>query len=150
MAIVHEKRFLPFPPDFLFNLVSDVEKYPQFLPWCRNVRITKHLADSFIADMIVGFKSIRQGFTSRVFSGSKQEFVRVELVKGPFNHLDTLWKFQAETEDEVKGTLVDFKVDFAIKSRVLAVVLEPLFAEAQRRIVAAFEKRAYELHEAAA
>jgi len=134
-----EKRFLPHSPDQLFDLVADVEDYPNFLPWCVGLRVKSREKNILRADMIVGFKVLREQFTSKVTLTPKQQ-IDVEYLDGPFSYLQNCWKF-SEKDD---GCEIDFFIDFEFRSRLLRKIMEPLFYEAVRRMVSAFEKRAAE------
>ena len=134
-----EKRFLPHSPDQLFDLVADVEDYPNFLPWCVGLRVKSREKNILRADMIVGFKVLREQFTSKVTLTPKQQ-IDVEYLDGPFSYLQNCWKF-SEKDD---GCEIDFFIDFEFRSRLLRKIMEPLFYEAVRHMVSAFEKRAAE------
>jgi coenzyme Q-binding protein COQ10 len=136
-----EERFLPYPPDKLFDLVADVERYPEFLPWCIGCRIRRREGAEIYADLIVGFKMIREQFTSKVTLRPPGR-VDVEYQKGPFKYLNNHWKFIPRDG----GCLIDFYIDFEFRSVVLRKILEPLFNEAVRRMVSAFETRARALY----
>jgi coenzyme Q-binding protein COQ10 len=137
MPTHHETRFLPHTADQLFDLVSDVEDYPNFLPWCVALRVTSHEDNVIRADMVVGFKMIREKFTSKVTLTPKER-IDVEYLDGPFRYLENRWLF-IEKEG---GCEIDFFIDFEFRSRLLQKIMEPLFHEAVRRMVRAFEKRA--------
>lgn len=139
MPTHQETRFLPQTPDQLFDLVSDVGDYPNFLPWCVALRVTSHENDVIRADMVVGFKMLREKFTSRVTLTPKER-IDVEYLDGPFRYLENRWLF-VEKEG---GCEIDFFIDFEFRSRLLQKIMEPLFHEAVRRMVRAFEKRAAE------
>ncbi|RZO36187.1 MAG: type II toxin-antitoxin system RatA family toxin [Rhodospirillaceae bacterium] len=132
-----ERRFLPHTADQLYDLVSDVEDYPDFLPWCVGLRVTGRDKNVIRADMIVGFKMLREKFTSRVTLTPKER-IDVEYLDGPFSYLENRWLF-IEKEG---GCEIDFFIDFEFRSRLLRKVMEPLFHEAVRRMVRAFETRA--------
>ena len=132
-----ERRFLPHTADQLYDLVSDVENYPDFLPWCVGLRVTGRDENVIRADMIVGFKMLREKFTSRV-TLTPNERIDVEYLDGPFRYLENRWLF-IEKEG---GCEIDFFIDFEFRSRLLRKVMEPLFHEAVRRMVRAFETRA--------
>ncbi|MEO1090972.1 MAG: type II toxin-antitoxin system RatA family toxin [Pseudomonadota bacterium] len=138
-----EKRHLPYTPAQLYDLVAGVEKYPEFLPWCKAARITKREGNLFYADLIIAFKVYRERFTSKVTLHPQTQEVDVEYIDGPFRYLNNHWAFR-EAEDG--GCLVDFYVDFELKSRVLQKLIGLLFNEAVRRMVAAFEARAIALY----
>lgn len=139
MPTHHETRFLPQTADQLFDLVSDVEDYPNFLPWCVALRVTGNQDNIIRADMVVGFKMIREKFTSKVTLTPKER-IDVEYLDGPFRYLENRWLF-IEKEG---GCEIDFFIDFEFRSRLLQKIMEPLFHEAVRRMVRAFEKRAAE------
>ena len=132
-----EQRVFPFAPEQIFDLVADVARYPEFLPWCVASRINRRDGDVFEADVLIGFKMIREKFTSRV-TLSRPSHIEVEYTDGPFKYLTNRWKFMSAQG----GCLVDFHIDFEFRSRLLQRVLEPLFTEAVRRMVSAFETRA--------
>lgn len=136
-----EERYLPYPPDKLFALVADVERYPEFLPWCVGCRVRRREGAVIYADLMVGFKMIREQFTSKV-TLTPSERIDVEYQKGPFKYLNNHWKFIPSDG----GTRIDFYIDFEFHSVVLRRLLEPLFNEAVRRMVSAFEHRARALY----
>jgi coenzyme Q-binding protein COQ10 len=137
-----ERRFLPYRPEQLFDLVADVERYPEFLPWCVAVRIRERDDDVLVADLVIGFKMVRERFTSRV-TLSYPERIDVEYTHGPLRHLNNHWVF----EPVPNGCVIDFYVDFEFRSRVLQKLIGALFNEAVKRMVAAFETRAHQLYE---
>ena len=139
MPTHHETRFLPQTAEQLFDLVSDVDDYPNFLPWCVALRVTSRDDNEIRADMVVGFKMLREKFTSRVTLTPKER-IDVEYLDGPFRYLENRWLFI----DKDGGCEIDFFIDFEIRSRLLRKIMEPLFHEAVRRMVRAFEKRATE------
>jgi len=121
----------------MFDLVADIESYPEFLPWCVGARINRREGAVVYADVMVGFKVVREKFTSRV-TLSRPDRIEVEYLDGPFRYLKNRWVFR-ETED---GCVIDFFIDFEFRSAVLRRLMQPLFHEAVRRMVAAFEARA--------
>jgi len=137
-----EKRAVPFSPQQLFDLVADVQRYPEFLPWCVGARIRKREGNLVIADLIIGYKMIRERFTSRVTLSPEKNRIDVEYADGPFKYLNNHWVF----EEHEGGCMIDFYVDFEFKSRMLQKIIEVFFNEAVRRMVTAFESRAYELY----
>ena len=139
MPTHHETRFLPQTAEQLFDLVSDVDDYPNFLPWCVALRVTSRNDNEILADMVVGFKMLREKFTSRVTLTPKER-IDVEYLDGPFRYLENRWLFI----DKDGGCEIDFFIDFEFRSRLLRKIMEPLFHEAVRRMVRAFEKRATE------
>jgi coenzyme Q-binding protein COQ10 len=139
-----EKKHLPYTPDQLFDLVLDVEKYPQFLPWCIACRITRREGgDTFYADLVIGYKFFREKFTSRVVTDRAAKTIQVEYLDGPLKNLANRWAFV----DQGDGTtLVDFYVDFEFHNPIFQALMGLFFTEAVRRMVAAFETRAGKLY----
>ena len=137
-----EKRVLACSPRQLFDLVADIEGYPEFLPWCVAARIRKREGNLVVADLVIGFKMFRERFTSRVRLDPEASRIDVAYEEGPFKYLNNHWVF----EDHPQGCAVDFYVDFEFHSRLLQKLIEPLFSEAVRRMVAAFETRARALY----
>lgn len=136
-----EKRVLRYTPEQMFNLVADVRRYPEFLPWCVGARIVSQTETELVADLTIGFKMFRETFRSRV-ALERPHAVRVRYENGPFRYLNNNWTF---TPVEA-GTEVDFFVDFEFKSRLLQAVIGTVFNEAVRLMVRAFERRAMALY----
>ena len=132
-----EARFLPYTPEQIFDLVADIERYPEFLPWCVAARITQRENEVLTADMIVGFTAIREKFSSKV-TLKRPDRIDVKYIKGPFKYLKNSWIFIAKDQ----GCVIEFDIAFEVRSRLLRRILEPLFGEAVRRMVAAFDRRA--------
>lgn len=137
-----EQRVLPYTPEQLFALVADVERYPEFLPWCVGARVRERTPSLVVADLIIGFRMIRERFTSRVTLDPPHR-IDVAYTDGPFRYLNNHWIFERVPE----GCRIDFFVDFEFKSRLLQKLIEVLFSEAVRRMVAAFEARARDLYD---
>ena len=124
---------------------ADVERYPEFLPWCLAARIRERRPDLILVDMIIGFRMFRERFTSRAELDPPSR-IDVTYAEGPFRRLNNHWVF----ERVQGGCRIDFYVDFEFKSRLMQKVIEVLFGEAVRRMVGAFEKRAHDLYGAPA
>ena len=88
-----ERRVLPYTPEQLYTLVAEVEHYPQFLPWCVAARIRERREGMIVADLVIGFKMIRERFTSRVTLDTTQRHILVEYIDGPFRKLENNWRF---------------------------------------------------------
>lgn len=150
-----EQRVLPYAPQKLFDLVADVERYPEFLPWCLGARIRTREPALLIADLIIGFKMVRERFTSRVALDHAGMRIDVTYTDGPFKYLNNHWIF-LPVEGEAQGggsgeaCLIDFYVDFEFRSVLLQKMMSVLFNEAVRRMVGAFETRAHALYGGAA
>jgi coenzyme Q-binding protein COQ10 len=137
-----ERRLLPYTAEQLFDLVADVERYPEFLPWCIGARIRERRANVIVADLLIGFKMVRERFTSRVVLDRPRR-IDVSYSEGPFRYLNNHWIFAPQPEG---GCVIDFYVDFEFRSRMLQKIIEVLFNEAVKRMVGAFEARARQLY----
>jgi coenzyme Q-binding protein COQ10 len=137
-----EQRNLPYTPDQMFDLVADVKRYQEFLPWVAATRVRSDSETETIADLVVGFKAIKETFTSRVVKHRPTEVI-VDYIEGPLKYLHNSWKF---APDGKGGTDIDFCVDFAFKSRIFEALAGQMFDRALRRMIAAFEARAHELY----
>lgn len=136
-----EKKILPYSQDQLFDMVADVRRYPEFLPWCVGARIISRTDSELIADLTIGFKMFRETFRSQV-TLERPGHVHVRYLTGPFRYLNNHWRFNPVAN----GTEVDFFVDFEFKSRLLQAVIGTVFNEAVRLMVRAFERRALVLY----
>jgi len=137
-----EQRLVRHAPEQLFDLVADVRRYPEFLPWCLAARIRERSDTILVADLIIGFQMFKEQFTSHVTMDRDQLKIEVKYAEGPFKYLTNSWKFI----DHPDGCMIDFYVDFEFRSRLLQTVIESLFTEAVRRMVRAFEARADQLY----
>ena len=126
----------------MFELVSDVERYPEFLPWCLATRITKYEHTFLEADMVVGFRMVREKFGSRVEFDRNNFIIDVKYTHGPFKYLTNRWKF-LDHREECK---IDFLVDFEFRSKLLDKLIGALFTDAVTKMVLAFENRARQLY----
>ena len=136
-----ERQIVPHRPDQLFDLVADVAKYPQFLPWCVGARVRSRTDNELLADLTIGFGPFRESFTSRV-TLERPGRIRVRYENGPFRYLNNQWDFLPHE----RGTEVDFFVDFEFRSRILQAAIGVVFNEAVRRMVGAFRKRAQDVY----
>lgn len=148
MPVHTEIRHFPYSPRQLFDLVADVKNYPEFLPWCRAARVLEHGNGYFTAELVISFKHITEQYTSRVHLTPPERdhspaAIRVELVSGPFDHLDNRWTFEPAEDG---GTTLHFHLDFAFKTRWLDKLIGGFFARATEKMVAAFSKRADALY----
>ncbi|MES1983614.1 MAG: type II toxin-antitoxin system RatA family toxin [Pseudomonadota bacterium] len=137
-----ETRHLPYTPEQMFDLVADVQRYEEFLPWVSAIRVRSNSETEMIADMVVGFKGLRETFTSKVVKKHPQE-VRVDYLDGPLKHLHNLWHFRSDGQG---GVLVDFEVEFAFKNRIFEALAGQVFDGALRKMIGAFETRAAALY----
>lgn len=136
-----ETRRMPYTAEQMFDLVADVRRYPEFLPWVSAMRVRKDGPEETLADMIVGFKGLRETFTSRVAKVRPSE-IHVDYIEGPLKYLRNDWRFRPDGD----GCLVDFAVDFQFKNRVFEMLAGQVFGMALRRMIGAFEDRAKALY----
>lgn len=138
------KRRVKHSATEMFDLVADVEKYPQFVPLCQALRVKQRETrddgtEVILADMTVSFKLVREVFTSRVTLDRANLKILVEYVQGPFSHLQNRWSFEPQGEH---ASDVGFFIAYEFKSRMLAMLMGAMFDAAFQRFAAAFEKRA--------
>ena len=142
-----ETKFLPYSPDRLYDMVADIERYPEFIPWCQALRVRQRNVvegqEIVDADMVVSFKVFRERFGSRVTLSPNEKNIEVEYLDGPFKYLKNTWGF----EPVENGSNVHFFVDFEFKNVILQSTVGLVFGEAMQRIVGAFEHRAKELYD---
>ncbi|WP_375381988.1 type II toxin-antitoxin system RatA family toxin [uncultured Sphingomonas sp.] len=139
-----ETRNLPYSPEQMFDLVADVRRYPEFLPWVTAARIRSDDPGAMVADMVVGFKGLRESFTSKV-EKHRPDRIHVDYVDGPLKFLRNEWHFVARDDG---GCRIDFVVAFAFKNRVFEAIAGQVFGTALRRMIGAFEDRAKVLYDA--
>ncbi|MDA1071154.1 MAG: type II toxin-antitoxin system RatA family toxin [Proteobacteria bacterium] len=142
MPVHREERHLPWSREQMFDLVADVARYPEFLPWCTASRIRKREGDVFWADLVIGFKMFRERFTSRV-ELARPERLDVSYTEGPFKRMHNTWLFRAEPDG---SCTIEFDIDFEFRNVILQKAIGMLFHEAVRRMVGAFEARARGLY----
>jgi coenzyme Q-binding protein COQ10 len=137
-----ESRILPYTSAQLFDLVMDIERYPEFLPWCIGARINSRSKNDLEADVLIGYKMFREKFSSRVHFTRPTE-VEVEYLKGPMRHLHNKWTFEDVRPGQCR---VDFYVDFSLKTKLLENFVDQFFQKALMRMINAFEARAMEVY----
>ncbi|MEM1387396.1 MAG: type II toxin-antitoxin system RatA family toxin [Pseudomonadota bacterium] len=141
-----ESRILPYSPQQMFDLVADVGRYPEFLPWCAAARVRRldetPYGQVMEADLVVSFRVFRERFGSRVELRGEEDKIVTEYIDGPFRYLRSVWEFRPADE----GCEVAFQVDFEFKNMILQRAIGLVFNQAMQRIVRAFEARAKALH----
>jgi len=137
-----ETRRLPYTPEQMFDLVADVGRYGEFLPWVAAVRVKSDSEAEMVADLVVGFKALKERFTSRV-TKDRPRMIHVDYLDGPLKYLKNDWTFEPDGEG---GCLVGFNVDFEFKSRIFEMIAGQMFGTAIRKMVGAFEARAAKLY----
>jgi len=138
-----EQRVVPYSADQMFDLVADVERYPQFLPWCVGSRITGQTDDQIEAEVAVGFKMFRERFRSRVTLLRDEHRINVEYLGGPMKYLSNSWRFEVLDDDRC---CIHFFIEFEFRSKLMQRVAKALFHELVYHMVAAFERRARKLY----
>jgi coenzyme Q-binding protein COQ10 len=150
-----EKRFLPYAPAQLFELVAAVDRYPEFLPWCLAARMRPAGSlpgtprkSLLVADLVIGFRMMHARYTSRITLQTPRR-IDVTCIEGPFRYLDNHWTFEPATPSAGRpggGTMLTFQIAFAFRSSLLQSFMGAMFDEAVSRMVAAFEDRAKQLY----
>ena len=141
MPGARETRILPYSAEQMFDLVADVGSYSEFLPWVVATRVRSNSDTEMVADMLVGFKAIREKFTSKVVK-NRPERLNVRYIDGPLKDLDNSWAFRPHED----GCAVDFCVEFSFRNRVFERLAGQYFDRALRRMIEAFEQRAHDLY----
>jgi coenzyme Q-binding protein COQ10 len=145
LPLFRDERRVRHRADEMFDLVADVERYPEFVPLCKALKIRGRKPEeggreTLVADMTVGYKLIRETFTSRVTLDKPHLKVLVRYVDGPFSRLENVWTFKDETEGQ--GSRVGFFIDYEFRSRTLGALMGAMFDAAFRKFAGAFERRA--------
>jgi coenzyme Q-binding protein COQ10 len=138
----HERKTLSHSAAQMYDLVADVRSYPTFLPWVSAIRVRADNDTETLADMIVGFKSLKETFSSRVIKVPQNSIV-VDYLDGPMKHLHNQWLFEAVPSG---GSIVDFTVDFAFRNPIFEALAGQFFDAALRKMTGAFIARADQLY----
>lgn len=143
MAATQQIRDVPYAPDDMFSLVSDIARYPEFLPWCAGARIRKREQEGeceiLTADLIIAYKVFREQFTSRVLLDKRARIIDVRYVQGPFKYLANKWQLEALPNG---GCRIHFYIDFEFRSRTLQKMMNGVFSKAFSRMMQAFIEQA--------
>lgn len=148
MPSFRNKRHVRHSATDMFELVADVERYPEFVPLCESLRLRRKVAsgegvDILVADMSVAYKMFRESFTSRVTLDRPRLAITVEYLDGPFSRLENRWSFNPELE---RACHVEFFISYEFRSRTLGLLMGAMFDAAFRRFADAFEARADEVY----
>ncbi len=141
MPGIREVRRLPYSAEQMYDLVADVARYGEFLPWVVATRVRSDSETEMVADMLVGFKALREKFTSRVIK-DRPHRIEVIYVDGPMRDLDNVWLFRPAEA----GCEVEFMVDFTFRNAMFEKLAGQYFDRAFRKMVTAFEERAAQLY----
>ena len=142
MPVINQQRRLAWSAEQMFDLVADVKRYPEFLPWVVATRIQSDSETEMVADMMVGFSALREKFTSRV-KKDRPNRIAVEYLDGPLKRLSNTWDFRPHEDG---GCVIDFNVDFTFRSAILEALAGQYLDRAFRKMVAAFETRAEKVY----
>ena len=148
MPMFNSTRRVKHSPGEMFALVADVEKYPQFLPLCEGLTVRRRTpreggGEVLLADMTVGYKAIRETFTTQVLLNRAERAIDVKYIDGPFRYLDNRWRFVAAGEG---GCDVHFFIDYEFKNKILGSIMGAMFERAFRMFAEAFEARAAKIY----
>ena len=142
MPGLQETRILPYSPEQMFDLVADVARYGEFLPWVVATRVRSDSETEMVADMLVGFKMLREKFTSKV-EKQRPHSLTVHYLDGPLRDIDNRWHFRPTPDG---GCELDFSVTFTFRNALFESLAGQYFDKAFRKMVAAFETRAEQLY----
>jgi len=148
MPTFSNKRRVGHSAADMFDLVADVEHYPEFVPMCKAMKVRQRTAagegvEIVVADMTVSFKLVREAFRSRVTLDRPKLQILVEYLQGPFSHMQNRWSFHALDD---RSCEVEFFIDYEFRSRTLGMLMGGMFDMAFRRFAAAFEARADQVY----
>lgn len=141
MPRIRVSETLPFSPRQIYDLVVDVERYPQFLPWCVKSRVWDQQPNQFMAELTVSFKGIRESFQTLDIVVPEKK-VEINLKSGPFQYLVSTWLFSGDQTT----TKVEFFIDFKFDSRMKEMIMGPVFSQVSKQMIGAFRKRAVALY----
>lgn len=148
MKFHKESRILPFSADQMFDLVADIESYPEFIPWCQNIRVTSSESDSeatrIKSEMMVAFKSLRESFVSEAVFANDKSSIEIRYRERVFRFFHSKWEFYARDDG---STLVKFETRYEFKTKILELFAGTFFWHAAKKIVSAFEQRAHKIYE---
>ncbi|WP_375457913.1 type II toxin-antitoxin system RatA family toxin [uncultured Enterovirga sp.] len=136
-------RRVPHAAQEMFDLVADVERYPEFLPLCTGLRVLRRVDEAdgrqaLVAEMSIGYKAISERFTTKVMLDRAKLDIHVSYVNGPFRYLENRWEFRPDGA----GSAVNFAIDYEFRSMALGLLMGAMFDRAFRRFTDAFETRA--------
>ena len=137
-----QQKILPYNSKDLFNIVIDIEKYPEFIPWCTASRIIKNEQNMIIADLKIRYKYLTKSFRSCVDYDKKKLKISVKYIEGPLKSLTTNWNFKKINNNK---TLLKFDLNFEFKFNVFQKTIENFYKVLENKMILAFEKRACKL-----
>lgn len=145
MKTVSKSVLIWYSPEEMFALVTGVDKYPQFLPWCDQARVLEQDGSSMLAEVGIALSGLRQSFVTRN-THEEGRRVQMKLVKGPFSRLDGDWHFHAVGDGSQRASRVELKLHYGFSNKVLAGLVGPVFDRIAATMVDAFVKRAQQVY----
>lgn len=142
MPRYHDSRLIPYPQKEVFNIVRDVERYPEFVPWCKAVTVKERKNNHLIVDLTAGNDFLSETYTSDVYLTPYSK-IEVSQNKGPFKYLSNIWEFK----EHPTGTEISFLIEFEFKSFFFQKAIESVFMETATRMIQAFDKRIRTLYD---
>jgi len=142
MTSIRKSALVPYTPAQMFALVDGIEKYPEFLPWCRGTTVLSRSDDEVRATIELSKGGVEKAFTT-CNRNQKDKMIEIRLLEGPFKHLEGFWRFDALGE---AGCKVSFDLEFEFASRILDMVVGPVFSQIANSLVDSFHKRAVEVY----
>ena len=149
MKSVHKSVLIWYSAQEMFDLVVDVERYPDFLPWCSHGKVLTRDEHGMSAEVGIAFKGVKQSFTTRNEHVPGRE-VRLHLINGPFSYLEGVWTFTPVGGEGQRACRIDLKMRYGFANKVLASLVGPVFDKIASSFVDAFVKRAEQVYGAAA
>ena len=139
-----KSKILSYPIELVSEVITDIEEYPNFLPWCKNTIILDTTDGHITAQMDISFQQITESYVSRTTISRTEQSVKIlsKAISGPFSHLISTWRLESADN----ATKINFSIDFSFKSKILDVVMGVIFHNAAKKMVAAFEERVKKLH----
>ena len=142
MQAIKLTRQSPFTAQQMFDLITDVDRYDDFIPYCTASRVRQRSEAEMLADLAIGYKMLRETYTSRIELAAAPLQVTVHQAKGPFRHLFNQWTF----EDTADGCDIHFELQFEFAVPLLRRIIQPIMGRVVERFVAAFEERALDVY----
>lgn len=143
MATVSRSALVPYSPRRMFELVNDVRRYPEFLPWCASTEVIEDTPHEMLARLDLAFGGLKKSFTTRNRL-QPDKMIEIRLVDGPFHHLEGFWRFNALGDGEACKVVLDMEFDFS--TPLVKFAFGPVFTQIANSLVDAFTKRARELY----
>lgn len=142
MTSIHRSAIVPYSARQMFDLVADIPSYPKFLPWCGGARVMSAEGDEVLAAIDIAYGGIRKTFTTRNLM-QRYKMLEMQLLEGPFSHLQGFWQFMTLAENASKITL---DLEFEVSNKVVGLALTPVFSNIANQLVDRFHQRASNLY----